>query len=118
MKTRLNKACRQGMTYFTVIITAVLIGTVLATCLKLVSSQNQMTMRSQSWNRSVAVIEAGIEEALAHLNKNAVSDSSGTFIVNLAFDGWQSKSGGGWWKSNSIGEDYYVVTIGDFTAGT
>src|SRR4051812_21587351 len=104
----INNATR-GMTYFTVVISAVLIGIVLATYLKLVSSQNQNTMRSQAWNRSVAVIEAGIEEALAHLNKNANQDANAFFNLTLTADGWQTVAGGGWTKSNSIGEDFYIV---------
>lgn len=108
------------MTYFTVVITAVLIGIVLATYLKLVASQNQNTMRSQAWNRSVAVLEAGIEEALAHLNKNAVYDlNNGTFTWNLSnyTDGWTTTADGGWQKTGYIDDDYYVVKIGPFTPG-
>jgi hypothetical protein len=83
--------------------------------LKLVASQNNNTMRSQAWNRSVAVVEAGIEEALMHLNKNGAPDGSGTFNGgNLSTDGWNSSGGSGWWKSNSLGDDYYIVSISSF----
>ncbi|HMJ89937.1 MAG TPA: hypothetical protein VK530_08980 [Candidatus Acidoferrum sp.] len=116
MKTRLNsQSVRQGFTYVSVVIAAVLIGLILATYLKLVASQNQMTMRSQAWNRNIAVVEAGIEEAMAHLNKNAVWDiSTGTYTVNLLSDGWAAASGGGWTKTANIGDDYYVVNISQF----
>jgi hypothetical protein len=120
MKTRLTrKSLRRGMTYVSVVIAAVLIGLTLATYLKLVASQNQMTMRSQAWNRNIAVVEAGIEEALAHLNKNAVWDlRTGTYLGNLNVDGWSSAVGGGWTKTGWIGDDYYVVTIAPYVAGT
>src|SRR5215471_14665842 len=45
----------------------------------LVEQQNMLSARSQSWNVSMAVVEAGIEEALEHLNANA---------GNLTADGW------------------------------
>jgi hypothetical protein len=47
--------------------------------LLLVEQQNMLSARSQSWNVSMAVVEAGIEEALEHLNVNA---------GNLSADGW------------------------------
>jgi len=120
MKTRLTqKSVRKGMTYLSVVIAAVLVGLTLATYLKLVASQNQMTMRSQAWNRNIAVVEAGIEEAMAHLNKNGVWDiRTGTYTGNLLVDGWSSTAGGGYTKTSWIGEDYYIVTIGAYTAGT
>lgn len=120
MKIRLTKnTLRRGMTYVSVVIAAMLVGLTLATYLKLVASQNQMTMRSQAWNRNIAVVEAGIEEALAHLNKNASWDmTSGTYTGNLLVDGWNSAAGGGWTKTGYVGEDYYVVTISPYAPAT
>src|SRR5215471_17681210 len=47
--------------------------------LLLIEQQNVLSARSQSWNISMAVVEAGIEEALAQLNANQ---------NNLTADGW------------------------------
>ncbi len=120
MKIRLAlNLARRGFTYVSVVIAAVLIGLILSTFLKLVASQNQMTMRSQAWNRNIAVVEAGIEEALAHLNKNGAWDwQTFTYTGNLLVDGWSAADGGGWTKTAYIGEDYYVVTISPFAPGT
>jgi len=120
MKIRLAlNLARRGFTYVSVVIAAVLIGLILSTFLKLVASQNQMTMRSQAWNRNIAVVEAGIEEALAHLNKNGAWDwQTFTYTGNLLVDGWSAAVGGGWTKTAYIGEDYYVVTISPFAPGT
>src|SRR5436189_6433925 len=119
MKTRILKTRQnRGSAYMTVFVVMILFGAMLAAYLKLVAGQNQLTMRSQTWNRSVAVLEAGIEEAIAHLNKNAAADLTGTFNVNLTADGWAERSGGGWTKTNTVGEDYYIVSIDPFTAGT
>ncbi len=100
-----------------VVITTIVIGIMLAAYLKMVAVQNQFTMRSQGWNRSVPVLEAGVEEAIAHLNKNASADSGGTFSLNLATDGWTAQDQGGWYKSGWVGDDYYYTTISEFTPG-
>jgi hypothetical protein len=118
MKTHIARHSRRGgFTYVSVVLTATVVGLLLATYLQLVASQNQMTLRSQAWNRTVPVLEAGIEEALAHLNKNAAA-VGGVFTLNLESDGWVAAAGGGWTKTNTIGDDYYEVTIGAFTAGS
>lgn len=74
----------------------------LTSYLQLVNSQNRAVARSQGWNATVPVMEAGIEEALAHLNKN--SDSG------LNVDGWVAV-GNYYRMERSVGSDYYVVTI-------
>jgi hypothetical protein len=47
--------------------------------LSLTEQQNRLSFRSQSWNVAIAVVEAGLEEALQQLNSNT---------ANLASDGW------------------------------
>jgi hypothetical protein len=112
MKTRLNSIRRpRGFTYVTVVVTMIVVGLMLAAYLKLVAVQNQLTMRSQVWNRSVPVLEAGIEEALAHLNKNASPDAAGNFNPQLTADSWIADPDGGWHKLGSVGGDFYYVKI-------
>src|SRR5688572_17211039 len=53
-----------------VLIVVMLIGISMASYLKLVANQNLSIQRSQNWNHALAVAEAGIEEAMAQLNKN------------------------------------------------
>ena len=120
MKTQLRNNGREGaFTYMTVVITMIVVGLMLAAYLKLVAVQNQLTMRSQTWNRSVPVLEAGIEEALAHLNRNASPDAAGNWNPNMTADGWQPATGGGWYKTNKIGDDMYWVNIAPWpTTGT
>src|SRR5215203_6385482 len=50
------------------IVTCMLMGMGLASYLTLVQSQNRMVMRSRTWNAAIPAAEAGIEEALTHLN--------------------------------------------------
>ena len=112
MKTRSNSIRRQhGFTYMTVVVTMIVVGLMLAAYLKLVAVQNQLTMRSQVWNRSVPVLEAGIEEALAHLNKNASPDAAGNFNPQLTADNWQLAADLGWFKQAPLGADFYYVKI-------
>src|SRR5436309_13485290 len=51
----------------TLVIAAVL-GVALAAYLNVIHTQNNLTVRSQVWNSCMPVVEAGIEEALAHVN--------------------------------------------------
>jgi hypothetical protein len=112
MKTYLNPLRRtHAFTYVTVFITMIVVGLMLTAYLKLVAVQNQLTMRSQVWNRSVPVLEAGVEEALAHLNKNASPDASGNFNPQMTADNWVTTADGGWSKLGSVGGDYYYVKI-------
>ncbi len=118
MKTHLPINRREsGFTYMTVVVTMIVTGVMLAAYLTMISVQNQLVERSQSWNRSVPVLEAGIEEALAHLNHNAAADEAGIFNINLASDGWTIDPAGGWSKTNGVGDDYYYVRITQFVAG-
>jgi len=85
----------------TVVVTG-LVGFTLASYLTLVKAQNQTTMRSQAWNNTMPVIEAGIEEALAHLMVHGTN--------RLDVDGW-TKEGTLYWKQGYLPNAYYIITI-------
>jgi hypothetical protein len=60
-------------------------------------------MRSQSWNTSIAVTEAGIEEALQHLNAS---------YTNLSTDGWTAAGSSTYVMSRALSSSArYTVTI-------
>jgi hypothetical protein len=84
------------------------VGFILVAYLNLVRAQNAATMRSQSWNATVPVIEAGIEEALTHLAQRGGGD--------LAFDGW-TQSGTTYTLTRAVGENFYTVTITNYFVG-
>lgn len=69
----------QGSVFVIILVITGLIGVTLASYLHMVSNQNLSIMRSLAWNEAVAVAEAGVEEAMAHLNKNR---------TNRTKDGW------------------------------
>ncbi len=95
---------RSGSTYIAVLWITMLVGIVLASYLTLVGTENTLTMRSQAWNRCIAVAEAGLEEAMAHMNSNGVTNGM------LGRDGW-SPSGTIYTKTAYIDECYYYVAI-------
>lgn len=99
----------EGGTLVVTLLTMSVISLVAASYLSLISSTNTSTIRSMAWNNAVPVLEAGIEEAMAHLNKNG----SGS----LAVDGWSAASGG-YVKSFQIGTNGSYVSTTITPSGT
>lgn len=122
MKTQLNPNIRRrGFTYLTTVVTLIVVGIMLGAYLKMVAVQNQMTVRSQTWNRSIPVLEAGVDEAIAHLNKNGAPDDAGVVTLSkLANDGWNNNGSltGPWHKTGWIDGDVYWVTISSWNGST
>ena len=102
MKLGNRFARRSGNALMITLAVAACVGIVLAACLSLVNSQNMAVARSQAWNACMPIIEAGVEEAMAHLN------NSGHSSYNV--DGW-AQSGSTYSRSRTIGDDFYDVSI-------
>jgi hypothetical protein len=115
MKTHLNRSrSLRGNTLVLVLVVTAVVGFVLLAYLSLVKTQNFSTARSQAWNSAIPVIEAGVEDALTHLNINGTNN-------NMVCDGWQ-QAGNLYWIRRFINpahhpEGYYVVTISNFFIG-
>ena len=69
-----------------------------------VETQSLAVARSQSWNYALVAAEAGVDEAMAHLN-------SGVTTNNLATNSWVNVGNGLYSKTNVLGSSYSVVTI-------
>jgi hypothetical protein len=109
MKIKYSKpSAVSGSAILMVVIITALAAIVLAAYLGLVSRQNYSTVRSQAWNSVIPVIEAGIEDAMAHLNAHG--------STNLACDNWQPV-GGLFVMRRDVGDSYYIVTISNYVAG-
>jgi hypothetical protein len=110
MKTQLSQLSRRrgSALVLTLVITGVL-GFILVAYLTLVRSQNVSNTRSQAWNQAMPVIEAGVEDALAHLAKNGTT--------NLHSDNWH-QLGNIIYMKRWVGQNYYVVTITNWETGT
>lgn len=84
----------------------------LASYLVLVQSEVANISRSQTWNRSIAIAEAGMEEGYAMINFNQPNGLGNAydFTNHLAECGWVI-SGATATKSNNIGSNYYLAKI-------
>src|SRR5262245_13248024 len=102
---------QQGNTLLLTIVITGLIGFLLAVYLNLVQSQNGSNVRSQSWNSAMPIVEAGIEEALAHLNSRGLDYST------LSVDGW-SASGSDFTVTRTLDGAQYSVTIKGYVVGS
>ncbi|MEO7677737.1 MAG: hypothetical protein ABIV39_13335, partial [Verrucomicrobiota bacterium] len=73
--------------------------------LSMISNEDQLTKRSQNWNAAIPVAEAGVEEAMAHLQA--------TFPTLKAAGGWSFQNEGVCLtKRNDLStNEYYVVGI-------
>lgn len=99
-----TRAKESGSTLAATVFMCMAIGIVLASYLNLTSQQNFSTMQSLTWNSTIPVLEAGLEEALAHIYYKTTPSTWGT-------DGWQL-SGNCYQKTRQLSDDsYYIVAI-------
>jgi len=98
----------QGSALVLTVIIVALTGLMLASYLQMVKSQNYNTVRSQAWNSAVPVIEAGLEDALTHMNIHTNA---------LDVDGWQ-RSGSVYWIERLVADGKYFVTISNWNPNT
>jgi len=91
----------QGSTLVVTLVIAGVIGLTLLAYLSWSSTQNKLTARSQYWNAALVSAEAGIEEALTHLNYTPATHQT---------NGW-TLSGTNYSRQRDFGDGYYVVQI-------
>jgi hypothetical protein len=66
----------EGSTLIVVLLTCLTVGIIVASYLALIASRYKITARSQCWNTALPVVEAGLEEAMAHLHADAGAPSA------------------------------------------
>ena len=111
MKLPSKRTREHGSVLLVALLTCAIIGVVLASYLIMTSTQNRSTMRSQTWNSSIALTEAGVEDALQLINKHAGNFEQLTNWPNTAgADNW-SKSGNVFYVRRYLGENYYDVWV-------
>src|SRR5439155_13514340 len=108
MKINRYRLPQSGSTLLLTLVATIIIGSMLVAYLTLVKGQHMAGMRSQAWNATIPVIEAGMEEALTHLNNHGTT--------NLLCDGW-TLIGSQYVMQRNIGDGYYNVSIGNWVAG-
>src|SRR6185503_6685 len=77
-----------------------ILGLLMGSYLLMVQTQNHSVVRAQGWNSALVVAEAGVEEALAHLNSGLATNA-------LAVNSWTAMPGGVV-KTNFLGTSYYA----------
>ena len=84
---KIRSHAEQGSALVITLVITAIIGTALASYLKLAEYQNRSVVHSQYWNGGIPIAEAGIEEALAHLNKigNGNRATNGWIATNNAY---------------------------------
>src|SRR5205085_6275797 len=92
-----------GVLLVTLLVCAIL-GILIGSYLSLIQNQYLSAARDQAWNTALVVAEAGVEEAMAHLN-------SGVTTNNLAVNSWMTVATGTYQKTNFLGANYSVVNI-------
>jgi hypothetical protein len=98
-----------GSVLLTTLLITGIIGFSVAGYMTLVSGQYRSNLRSQVWNETIPIAEAGVEEALAHLNKNGTNA--------IAADGWVLVNNA-YMKTNTLGASYYIVAISNALSGS
>jgi hypothetical protein len=105
------RTAENGSTLVVALIMCLTIGTVLASYLMLIGSRYKVTVRSQSWNAAVPVMEAGIEEAMTHVYDDGNNPSA---------NGWTPDVLSGlpvYWKQRSFSDgSYFRATIYNATS--
>jgi|SRR5579883_1705770 len=110
MAPRANKR-ESGSTLMVALIMCLTIGVVLASYLLLIGSRYKIITRSQSWNAAVPVMEAGVEEAMTHVNDD---------LNNPSANGWTPTILSGlqvYQKTRSFNDgSYFLATIYNATS--
>ena len=98
LQTKQNNHTRsQGSALMLTLGSGAVIGLALASYLTLVANQSQSISRSQTWNVSMPVLEAGVEEAMTQIQFNG--------ITSLLSNGWTLGTDGCYHKTRYVGTD-------------
>ena len=93
---KIQRSQEQGNTLLVTLVLITLIVLALGSYLNLASNEHKTTHRSLSWNAAMPLAEAGVEEALSHMNQNR---------TNYAADGW----GTNYFKHRTLDKGYFDV---------
>src|SRR5207245_1932323 len=100
-----TRRCENGTVLFVTMLITGIVGVLMLSYLSMIQTQNFSVSRAQAWNKAIVVAEAGVEEAMAHLN------SSGVSLGNLAINSWATNGASTVFKTNLVGDSYSYVTI-------
>lgn len=110
MKLNPSRQSKEGSVLFITVITLFVLTIMAVSYLLMLQNDNRFVARDQSWNRALVIAEAGIEEAMAHINSGGeMQNPPPTF----GGDGW-SASGTNYIMSRSTNlcDGGYTVIVG------
>ena len=118
MKTPVaSQRTETGSVLLICLLTAAILGITLASYLTLTMTQHVSVMRSQTWNASMAVAEAGVEDALAMINQNAGDfELLSTWTNSISANHWTDLGAGVYYVRRYLdwgnwGNNYYDVYV-------
>ncbi|MEO6181974.1 MAG: hypothetical protein ABIP71_02480, partial [Verrucomicrobiota bacterium] len=117
MKAKFLQKKESGSVLMITMVIIGVIGIALASYLSLAGAQNKSVVRSQTWNASIPIVEAGIEEAIVHLNKNCLASDITQTVPNWVADGWTAVADG-YELTRTNGTTWYkviIVTTGSYS---
>jgi Putative Ice-binding-like adhesive domain len=120
MKLQFRSKRNQGTALLlTCLAAALIIASGLASYLTMVEGENATVARSQAWNNSMVIAEAGIEEGMALVNQCAGTGASLSSWSSTAVsaDGW-TQNGGTYTLTRNLGAGHYTVTVNNVNAFT
>jgi len=117
--TPLTQRTQSGSVLLICLLTGAILGVTLASYLVMTQVQNTSVMRSQTWNASMALSEAGVEDALALINLNSGDFDllpTWTNSTALSQNNWTDLGSGLYYvrrylDSNAWGTNYYDVYV-------
>src|SRR5882672_3871251 len=95
---KIQESREAGSTLLVVMMITGIIMLALGSYLNLASQEHKTVRRSLCWNAALPMAEAGIEEALSHLNRNT---------NNYALDGWTTNQ----IRERTLGDGKYNVNF-------
>lgn len=111
---RLKSPAESGSVLLISLVITAILGLTLASYLVMSQQQNMSVMRSQNWNSSIVMSEAGVEDALALLNKYNSSFDTLTNWANSSSiynDNWTALGGGKYYVRRYLDGGYYDAYI-------
>jgi hypothetical protein len=117
MKLRLSK--EHGGVLLIVLITGGIIGLTLGSYLQYTGTQTRSVMHSQAWNAAIPVAEAGVEEAMAHINSSVIGTNfavNGWTVVSNQFQRSDTINGGGRYTVRISRETFPTITSVGYTS--
>jgi len=115
MKTHPTLYRQDGNVLVVCLFTCAIIGFAIASCFVYVRNQMVSAARSQSWNESLVLSEAGIEDGMAFINKHSgTTTPRGTWaITGFGADNWTRISTGPsvFWVQRSLNGSFYDAYV-------